>query len=349
MNVEQILAGMTLEEKLGQMFVTRRPQDDEVAMKCVTDYHIGGFTLYAVDFANRTPDEARALIASYQKASPIPMFIAVDCEGGTVVRASKYPAYRQTPYLSPRELLAEGGIDAAYADACEKSDFLRDLGVNFNYAPVCDMSGNPDCFIYKRTASHDPEETAAYIEAIVRGTNEHGMIGSLKHFPGYGGNADTHTGAAVDRRSLDALEQAQEVIKVHEQYGREKSQPLAESYGIYGRTEAYAIVRRASAPDHNDMDLRVMAIGPQVSFLFAPYEMFSEHGSYMRKNTAYDITFIASCTDGGEGYLPSLAAFEYGCYESYTTNFARGTGEELADTYLDMLSKMKEGHKESID
>ena len=205
MNVEQILASMTLEEKVGQMFVTRRPQDDEVAMKCVTDYHIGGFTLYAVDFANRTPDEARALIASYQKASPIPMFIAVDCEGGTVVRASKYPAYRQTPYLSPRELLTEGGIDAAYADACEKSDFLRDLGVNFNYAPVCDMSGNPDCFIYKRTASHDPEETAAYIEAVVRGMNEHGMIGSLKHFPGYGDNVDTHTSIARDDRDMETF------------------------------------------------------------------------------------------------------------------------------------------------
>lgn len=161
-------------------------------------------------------------------------------------------------------------------------------------------------------------------------------------------NSRTYNGK-YNKEHLDALEQAQEVIAVHEQYGREKSQPLAESYGIYGRTEAYAIVRRASAPDHNDMDLRVMAIGPQVSFLFAPYEMFAEHGSYMRENTVYDITFIASCTDGGEGYLPSLAAFEYGCYESYTTNFARGTGEELAETYLDMLSKMKEGHKESIE
>lgn len=160
-------------------------------------------------------------------------------------------------------------------------------------------------------------------------------------------NSRTYNGK-YNKEHLDALEQAQEVIAVHEQYGREKSQPLAESYGIYGRTEAYAIVRRASAPDHNDMDLRVMAIGPQVSFLFAPYEMFAEHGSYMRENTAYDITFIASCTDGGEGYLPSLAAFEYGCYESYTTNFARGTGEELAETYLDMLQKMKDGVSEEI-
>ena len=205
MNVEQLLASMTLEQKVGQMFVVRRPQDDEAAMKCVTDYHIGGFTLYAVDFANRTPEDVRALLASYQAASPIPMLMAADCEGGGVVRASKYPAFRENPFPSPRELMAAGGPEAAYADACGKSDFLLDLGVNFNYAPVCDMSGNPECFIYKRTASHDPTETAAYIQAVVKGMEEHSMVGSLKHFPGYGDNVDTHTSIAHDDRDLETF------------------------------------------------------------------------------------------------------------------------------------------------
>ncbi|MBO5757489.1 MAG: beta-hexosaminidase [Clostridia bacterium] len=205
MNVEQILAGMTLEEKVGQMFVTRRPQDDEVAMKCVTDYHLGGFTLYAVDFANRTPEEVRALIASYQEASFVPMFIAVDCEGGTVVRASKYPVFRAQPFPSPRELIAEGGMDAVRKDTLEKADLLLDLGVNFNYAPVCDMSGNPDCFIYKRTASHDPEETAEFIQTVVTAMNQKGLVGSLKHFPGYGDNVDTHTSIARDDRDMETF------------------------------------------------------------------------------------------------------------------------------------------------
>lgn len=160
-------------------------------------------------------------------------------------------------------------------------------------------------------------------------------------------NSRTYYGK-YNKEHLDVLEQAREVVAVHEKYGREKSQPLAESYGIYGRTEAYAIINRAGAPDFNNMDLTVMAIGDQVSFLFAPYEMFSEHGSYMRKNTVYDITFIASCANGAEGYLPSLAACEYGCYESYTTRFARGAGEEIADTFLDMLAFMKDGGTEEI-
>lgn len=160
-------------------------------------------------------------------------------------------------------------------------------------------------------------------------------------------NSRTYTGK-YNKEKLDLLQQAKEVVEVHEKGGREASDPVAKQYGIYGRTEAYAIVRRASAPDINNMDLRVMALGDDVSFIFAPYEMFSEHGSYMREKTPYKMSFISSCTDGGEGYLPSLAAWEYGCYESYTTNFARGTGEELADTFLDMLTKMKEGVKEEI-
>ncbi len=205
MNAELILASMTLEEKVGQMFVARRPQDDTLAMKAVTDYHLGGFTLYAVDFANRTPDEMRALLLSYRKASLIPMFIAVDCEGGTVVRASKYPAFRQEPFPSPRELIAKGGMDAVRVDTLEKAELLLDLGINFNYAPVCDMSSDPDCFIFKRTASGDPEETAEFITTVVTAMNQKGIVGSLKHFPGYGDNVDTHTQIARDDRELDAF------------------------------------------------------------------------------------------------------------------------------------------------
>jgi len=205
MNVEQVLASLTLEQKIGQMFVVRRPQDDEVAMKAVTDYHIGGFTLYAVDFANRTPDDLRALLASYQAVSPVPMFIAVDCEGGTVVRASKYPAFRAKPFPSPRELIAKGGMDAVREDTLEKADLLLDLGVNFNYAPVCDMSSNPDCFIFKRTASGDPGEAAEFITTVVTAMNQKGIVGSLKHFPGYGDNVDTHTQIARDDRDMETF------------------------------------------------------------------------------------------------------------------------------------------------
>ena len=202
-DIHAVLASMSLEEKVGQLFVVRRPQDDEAAMKAITDYHVGGFTLYACDYEHRTPEEIRALMRSYRDAAHLNPFIAVDCEGGRVVRASKYPAFRSEGFKSSRVLFAEGGYEAIDADTREKAAFLKDLGANFNYAPVLDLSGNPDCFIYDRTFSHDPEATAMYAETVVKAMNESGMVGSIKHFPGYGDNVDTHTSIARDDRTLE--------------------------------------------------------------------------------------------------------------------------------------------------
>lgn len=154
--------------------------------------------------------------------------------------------------------------------------------------------------------------------------------------------------AKRNKEKLDMAQQAREVVNAHEAGGRTLSDPVANKYGLYGRLEAYSILGRASAPETQNIKLSVMAIGDDLSFLFAPYEMFSEDGSYMRSNTPYEMTFIASCANGAEGYLPSLAASEYGCYEGYTTKYARNTGREVADTFLDMLAKMKDGIVETI-
>lgn len=202
-DIHAILASMTLEEKVGQLFVARRPQDDAEAMKGITDYHLGGFTLYACDYEHRTPTEIRALMASYREAAKLNPFIAVDCEGGRVVRASKYPAFRETNFKSPRDLFAEGSYERIDADTREKCDFLRDLGVNFNYAPVLDLSADPACFIFDRTFSHDPDAAAVYAKTVVTAMNDCKMVGSIKHFPGYGDNVDTHTSIAHDDRTME--------------------------------------------------------------------------------------------------------------------------------------------------
>ncbi len=194
------LSTMSLEEKVGQLFVARRPQDDEKALAAVTDYHIGGFTLYACDFENRTPSDVRALLGSYREAARIPLLIAADEEGGRVSRASMYPAFRDERFPNPRTLFAQGGYEAVDRDTREKAAFLLDLGVNFNYAPVCDLSADPERFIYDRTFSHDPHATAVYVRTVVTAMNEGRLVGSIKHFPGYGDNVDTHTSIAQDDR-----------------------------------------------------------------------------------------------------------------------------------------------------
>ena len=145
----------------------------------------------------------------------------------------------------------------------------------------------------------------------------------------------------ANKERLDMLPQAQEVVSVYHSEGRDAANALAAQYGLYQYHEATAIIARSSAPDINEAWLNVMSIGDQLSFAFAPYEMFSENGSYLRANTPYDMTFLVSCCNGAEGYIPSQAACDYGCYEYYITLFEVGTGEKLIDEYLKMLTEMK--------
>ncbi len=147
--------------------------------------------------------------------------------------------------------------------------------------------------------------------------------------------------AKSNKERLDMLPKASEVMSVYRSEGREAANALAAQYGIYQYLEASAILDRAEMPEINEAWLNVMSIGDQLSFAFAPYEMFSESGSHLRASTPYDMTFVVSCCNGAEGYLPSKAACEYGCYEYYITNFEVGTAEIFIDEFLSMLTDLK--------
>lgn len=200
---QAILEGMTREEVVGQLFFVRYPGDSALAAQWAQDYHLGGYILFGRDFKEDTPDGVRAKIAASQAASSIPMLMGVDEEGGTVVRASYYPAFRAEKFKSPQKLFAQGGLEAIRADALEKSTFLKDLGINVNLAPVVDVSTDPNDFIYDRAFGQGAEETAEYAAVVVNAMKEQGMGSVLKHFPGYGNNVDTHTGIAYDTRPLE--------------------------------------------------------------------------------------------------------------------------------------------------
>ena len=200
---QAILEGMTWEEVVGQLFFVRYPGDSALAAQWAQDYHLGGYILFGRDFKEDTPDGVRAKIAASQAASSIPMLMGVDEEGGTVVRASYYPAFRAEKFKSPQTLFAQGGLEAIRADALEKSTFLKDLGINVNLAPVVDVSTDPNDFIYDRAFGQGAEETAEYAAVVVNAMKEQGMGSVLKHFPGYGNNVDTHTGIAYDTRPLE--------------------------------------------------------------------------------------------------------------------------------------------------
>lgn len=196
--IDTWIAGMTLEQKIGQLFFARCPEQN--AEMDLQQYHLGGYLLFARDFTGKSPDEVRAMTASYQEATDVPLLIGVDEEGGIVNRVSRYALLRKSPFSSPQKLFSSGGLDAIQQDTIEKSQFLLDLGINVNLAPVCDVSTNPDDYIYSRTFGQDAEQTSCYVKTVVSEMAEAGIGSVLKHFPGYGSNQDTHVGFAVDER-----------------------------------------------------------------------------------------------------------------------------------------------------
>ena len=211
--VEAILSAMTLEEKVGQLFFVRCP--NRQAAEKVSAYHLGGYILFGRDFQDAagnwlTRKQFTEKLAAWQAAAKVPLLIGVDEEGGTVARASRNPNLFESKRQSPQEVYSRGGLDAVRQDALFYSRGLLELGINVNLAPVADVSTNRLDFIYDRSFGQDAAATARYIEAAVSaagqaryapGDGSVRTIGSvLKHFPGYGDNADTHTGVAIDRR-----------------------------------------------------------------------------------------------------------------------------------------------------
>ena len=88
----------------------------------------------------------------------------------------------------------------------EKSELLASVGINVNLAPVCDITTDSGAFMYSRSLGLSPEKTGKVVAGMVETMADHGVASVLKHFPGYGNNADTHVGIARDKRSLEELE-----------------------------------------------------------------------------------------------------------------------------------------------
>ena len=202
--LQTLLEGMTTEEKVGQLFLARCPGD--TALEDIATYHLGGYILFGSDFDGQTPERVRDTVSAWQEASPIPLLIAVDEEGGTVCRVSRVSSFRSTPFRSPRDYFAEGGMKAVLAAEVEKAILLKGLGIQVNMGPVCDITTRKDSFMYRRSLGLGPVETAIFVTETVDILNIHQVGSVLKHFPGYGNNTDTHTGIARDSRSLEELE-----------------------------------------------------------------------------------------------------------------------------------------------
>ncbi len=198
---DKILKNMTLEEKVGQLFLVR--YDFNLADLEIEKYHPAGYIFFAKDFENEDRKSFSEKINNYQEKSKIPLTIAVDEEGGIVTRVSRYTQFRDEKFLSPRTYYDQGGFSLLEDIEKEKENLLLSLGINLNLAPVADVSINQDDYIYERSFKDGPTLTSEFVKRVVNISNNLMISSCLKHFPGYGNNSDTHTGIAIDKRSYD--------------------------------------------------------------------------------------------------------------------------------------------------
>ena len=202
--LEEMIEGMTLEEKVCQMFIARCPAENQTEI--LEKYPLGGYILFGRDFEDKTEEDVKSQIESFQQASKIKMLIAVDEEGGSVVRVSRNENLRDTPFKSPSQIYGEGGLEAVAEDTEEKSKLLLSLGINTNFAPVCDVTTDEQAFMYDRTLGMGAEDTAEYVKTVVQTMKKEGIASVLKHFPGYGNNGDSHESIITDERPLSDFE-----------------------------------------------------------------------------------------------------------------------------------------------
>lgn len=195
-----ILQQMSLKEKIGQLFIVR--YSPNTIGDAISNYHVCGTTFYAVDFSGKSVGQVQYMTSSIQSRSKIPLITAVDEEGGSVIRVSKNPSLVSSPFRASKDLYDSGGFALVSQDTINKSAVLRNLGINMNFAPVVDIA-DPTSYIYSRTVGYGADVTGEYARTVISASKGTGVSYSLKHFPGYGNNQDTHSVSSTDNTTLD--------------------------------------------------------------------------------------------------------------------------------------------------
>lgn len=200
--VDQTMKKMTLEEKVGQLFMARVPEQNQTAD--IQNFHLGGYLLFDRDMEGKGQAEVKQAIADYQAASKTPMFIGSDEEGGTVSRLSRNQIVSPA-FESPQALYQKNGWDGIKQDIDRKAQVFGELGIQLGMFPDADVSTDPESFIYDRTIGMDAAGTSHYVKLSVEEMKKQKLGSTIKHFPGYGNNRDSHVEIVTDNRSLDEL------------------------------------------------------------------------------------------------------------------------------------------------
>ncbi|WP_443057118.1 glycoside hydrolase family 3 protein, partial [Streptomyces sp. MT206] len=227
----RLLGRMSLEEKVGQLFVSRAyghsatdpdPADAEknlaqfgvrTAAELVSRYHLGGVIYFAWAQNTRTPHQIAELSNGLQRAAAatgagVPLLLSTDQEHGIIARIGK-PA---TLLPGAMALGAGRSTDAARRAGRIAGTELASMGIRQDYAPVADVNVNPaNPVIGVRSFGSDPRAVAGLVAAQVRGYQGAGVAATAKHFPGHGDTeTDSHVGLPVMRHTRAQWEELDE-------------------------------------------------------------------------------------------------------------------------------------------
>ncbi|NGY37205.1 glycoside hydrolase family 3 protein [Flavobacterium sp. XN-5] len=214
---------MTLEQKIGQfffpaVFINDTEENIQATEELIRKHNIGGLTFFhsrvsaatnyetknKIVFNDNSYQRLKDLIVRYQKCATTPLLMSIDAEWGLAMRVEKTPQY---PYAIALGALPLSESHLVYEVGKQIGLDLKSAGLHYNLAPLADINNNPNNpVIGYRSFGEDKEKVAQFALEYLRGMNEVGVLGCLKHFPGHGNtNVDSHLGLPVLEENLDQL------------------------------------------------------------------------------------------------------------------------------------------------
>lgn len=219
---EEMLAEMTLEEKVAQMFfitpealvgVENVTEAGELTTDAFGEYPVGGIVYFSQNLESR--EQVSTMLNQMEKISEdrigFPVFLAIDEEGGRVSRLYG-SGVTDIPYIGDMYSLGEEDDgNKVYEAGKTIGNYMRNLNFNVDFAPVADIFSNPDnTVIGDRAFGNNPEIVSEMVPMLVKGLQSEGVLATLKHFPGHGDTAeDSHSGYASSYKNLTELEESE--------------------------------------------------------------------------------------------------------------------------------------------
>lgn len=202
--IQQILSQMTLNEKIGQLFILR-PE----TLEANPTYKVGGVCMFGSNISS--PTQITSYINNLQENAKIPMFIAVDEEGGLVARIANSDNFNVTKYPSMEAIGSTGNPEEAKAVGRTIGNYLVEYGFNLDFAPVADVNTNPNNIVIgNRAFGDDPHLVSSMVNSAIEGFNSTGIMCCVKHFPGHGDTTgDTHDGYVSITKNWDELKECE--------------------------------------------------------------------------------------------------------------------------------------------